>query len=67
MQSCSDIITQFWFKPLDRSNVVVISAGCDCRGMRDRLVSILDRSSRVRRKFSYRRAGILPAQARSLL
>ncbi|UBF29759.1 hypothetical protein K9N68_36630 (plasmid) [Kovacikia minuta CCNUW1] len=45
VQSRSDSIAQFWFKPVDRSDVVVISAGCDCRGMRDRLVSILDRSS----------------------
>jgi hypothetical protein len=45
VQSRSDSSAQFWFKPVDRSDVVVISAGCDCRGMRDRLVSILDQSS----------------------
>jgi hypothetical protein len=45
VQSRSDSSAQFWFNPVDLSDVVVISAGCDCRGMRDRLVSILDRSS----------------------
>lgn len=45
VQSRSDINAQFWFKPLDRSDVVVIAAGCDCKGMYDRLVSILDWSS----------------------
>ncbi|MBI4784597.1 MAG: hypothetical protein HY785_25275 [Oscillatoriophycideae cyanobacterium NC_groundwater_1537_Pr4_S-0.65um_50_18] len=45
VQSRSDSSAQFWLKPADRSDVVVISAGCDCRGMRDRLVSLLDRSS----------------------
>lgn len=45
VQSRSDNSAQFWFKPVDRSDVIRISAGCDCRGMRDRLISILDRSS----------------------
>jgi len=45
VQSRSDSSAQFWFKPVNHSEVVVISAGCDCKGMRDRLVSILDRSS----------------------
>lgn len=45
LESRSDRGAQFWIKPADSSEVVVISAGCDCRGMRDQLVSILDRSS----------------------
>jgi|SRR6476661_437401 len=45
VQSRSDRSAQFWFKPVDRSDVVVISAGCDCRGTRDRLILLLDRSS----------------------
>ncbi len=45
VQSRSDSSAQFWINPADVPDVVVISAGCDCRGMRDRLVSILDRSS----------------------
>jgi len=43
--SRSDSVAQFWINPADVPDVVVISAVCDCRGMRDRLVSILDRSS----------------------
>lgn len=45
VESRSDSIAQFWLDSADRANVTVISAGCDCRGMRDRLISILDRSS----------------------
>jgi len=45
VESRSDSSAQFWISPADVPDVVVISAGCDCRGMRDRLVSILDRSS----------------------
>jgi hypothetical protein len=43
--SLSDSSAQFWFNSPDNSNVTVISTGCDCQGMRDRLISILDRSS----------------------
>ncbi len=45
VESRSDSSAQFWLNSADSVNVTVISAGCDCRGMRDRLISILDRSS----------------------
>lgn len=45
VESRSDNIAQFWLEPTDSSDVVVISAGCDCKGMRDRLLSVLDQSS----------------------
>ncbi len=44
VESRADSSAQFWLNSTDSPNVTVISAGCDCRGMRDRLVSILDRS-----------------------
>ncbi|WOD36960.1 hypothetical protein [Nodosilinea sp. E11] len=47
VQSRSDSSAQFWLQLVNRSDVVVISAGCSCRGMRDRLISILDRSSLI--------------------
>ncbi|MBD2233774.1 hypothetical protein [Phormidium tenue] len=45
VQSRSDSSAQFWLQLVDRSDVVVISAGCSCRGMREHLISILDQSS----------------------
>ena len=45
VESRSDSSAQFWLNSTDSPDITVISAGCDCRGMRDRLISILDRSS----------------------
>ena len=45
VESRSDRSAQFWLDSADSSDMTAISAGCDCRGMRDRLISILDRSS----------------------
>ncbi|NJR40209.1 MAG: hypothetical protein HC781_17010 [Leptolyngbyaceae cyanobacterium CSU_1_4] len=45
VESRSDNSAQFWINSPNHLEVIVISAGCDCKGMRDRLVSILDRSS----------------------
>ncbi|MBD2115039.1 hypothetical protein [Leptolyngbya subtilissima] len=47
VQSRSDSSAQFWLQLVDRSDVVVISAGCSCRGMREHLISILDQSSLI--------------------
>lgn len=47
VQSRSDSSAQFWLQPVDRSDVVVISAGCSCKGMREHLISILDQSSLI--------------------
>ncbi|HEY9886996.1 MAG TPA: hypothetical protein V6D02_01255 [Candidatus Obscuribacterales bacterium] len=50
VQSRSDSIAQFWFKPVDHPGVVVISAGCDCLGMRDHLISVLEQSGLITSK-----------------
>jgi hypothetical protein len=44
VQSPLDSSAQFWLKPTASSSVTIISAGCDCRGMSDRLVTLLERS-----------------------
>ncbi|MBD1875004.1 hypothetical protein H6F75_16065 [Nodosilinea sp. FACHB-131] len=45
VQSRSDSSAQFWLQPVNHLDVVVISAGCSCKGMREHLISILERSS----------------------
>lgn len=47
VQSRSDSSAQFWLQLANRSDVVVISAGCSCRGMREHLISILDQSTLI--------------------
>ncbi|HEY9880054.1 MAG TPA: hypothetical protein V6D29_16485 [Leptolyngbyaceae cyanobacterium] len=45
VRALADQSAQFWFASNSQSEVVVISSGCDCRGMLDQLLAVLERTS----------------------
>ncbi|HEY9881247.1 MAG TPA: hypothetical protein V6D29_22520, partial [Leptolyngbyaceae cyanobacterium] len=45
VRALADQSAQFWFNSNSPSEVVVISSGCDCSGMLDQLLAVLERTS----------------------